>query len=218
MIAAVVFDMDGVLIDSEETWSRVRGGVVARHGGNWTEQDQHNVMGDNSRQWSEYIKRTWNLSLSADEIFNEVLDTMIATYERDGLTVLPGAREAVALLGEQYLLAVASSSPRKLIDAALRLIGLDRYFKATVSSDDVSHGKPAPDVYLATAKRLDIAARNCAAVEDSSNGIRAAVAAGMSTIAVPNAAYPPAPNALAQAKLVLASLNDLTLDTIKELN
>jgi len=217
MIAAIVFDMDGVLIESEETWSRVRGAVVALHGGTWTEQDQRNVMGDNSRQWSEYIKRTWDVPLTADEIFRAVLDAMIATYQRDGLVTLPGAVEAVMLLGARYPLALASSSPRDLIAAALRITGLTGYFKVTVSSDDVSHGKPSPDVYLLAAERLGVAARACAAIEDSSNGIRSAVAAGMATIAVPHMAYPPAPDALKQARLVLPSLRALTLETVQDL-
>jgi len=217
MIAAVVFDMDGVLIESEETWSRVRGAVVARHGGTWTEQDQRNVMGDNSRQWSEYIKRTWDVPLTADDIFREVLDTMIATYQRDGLVMLPGAVEAVTLLGARYPLALASSSPRELIAAALRITGLAGYFKVTVSSDDVLHGKPSPDVYLLAAERLGVAARDCAAIEDSSNGIRSAAVAGMATIAVPHAAYPPAPDAFEQARLVLPSLCGLTPETVQAL-
>jgi len=217
MIRAVVFDMDGVLIESEETWSRVRGAVVARHGGTWTEKDQRNVMGDNSRQWSAYIVRAWDVPLSPDEIFREVLDPMVATYEREGLVVLPGAREAVATLGARYPLAVASSSPRALIEAALRITGLAAHFGVTVSSDEVTHGKPSPDVYLLAAERLGVAARDCAAVEDSSNGIRSAASAGMATIAVPSGAYPPEPDALAQARLTLPSLRELTLEMVEGL-
>src|SRR5207302_5195850 len=126
---------------------RVGRAVVARHGGQWAGGDQRNVMGDNSRQWSAYIKRTWNVALSEEEIFREVLATMIVAYERE-LRVLPGAREAVAELGAHYPLAVASSSPRELIGVALRVAEFEGAFRATVSSDDVSHGKPAPDVYL----------------------------------------------------------------------
>ena len=216
MIAAVVFDLDGVLIDSEETWSRVRGEVVARHGGQWTEADQRNVMGDNSRQWSAYIKRTWNVPLSEEEIFREVLAAMIAAYERE-LTVLPGAREAVAELGTHYPLAVASSSPRELIGVALRVAGFEGAFRATVSSDEVAHGKPAPDVYLLAAQRLGVPARECAAIEDSANGIRAAVAAGMATIAIPNRAFPPPDDVLAQAHVVLPSLRELTPELVESL-
>jgi HAD superfamily hydrolase (TIGR01509 family) len=216
VIAAVVFDVDGVLIDSEETWSRVRGEVVARHGGHWAEADQRNVMGDNSHQWSAYIKRTWNVSLSEEEIFREVLAAMIAAYERE-LTVLPGAREAVAKLGAHYPLAVASSSPRELIGVALRVAGFDSAFRAIVSSDEVSHGKPAPDVYLLAAQRLGAPARECAAIEDSTNGIRAAVAAGMATIAIPNRAFPPPDDVLAQAHVVLPSLRELTPELVESL-
>ncbi len=216
MIAAVVFDMDGVLVDTEHVWSEVRGAVVARHGGTWTEQDQRNVMGDNSRQWSAYMRERWNLPFSDDAIFREVLTTMIAAYERD-LVVLPGARETVAALGARYPLAVASSSPHDLILAALRIAGLLDAFATIVSSDEVSHGKPAPDVYLLAASRLGVAPTDCAAVEDSTNGIRAAVAAGMATIAVPSAAYPPAGDALESAQGVLPDLHGLTVDFVARL-
>lgn len=214
MIKAVVFDMDGVLIDSEEVWSRVRAEVVARHGGHWTEDDQRNVMGDNSRQWSAYIKRTWNLPLSEDEIFREVLAMMITSYEHE-LPVLPGAHEAVALLGKRYPLGVASSSPRELIAVALRLAGFADSFGVIVSSDDVAHGKPEPDVYLLAAERLGVLPADCLAIEDSTNGIRAAIAAGMKTIAVPNPVFPPAEEVLAQAALVLPNLLMLNESTIE---
>lgn len=217
MIEAVVFDMDGVLIDSEETWSRVRGDFVARHGGHWTEQDQRNVMGDNSRQWSAYIRRTWNIAVDDEHIFREVLAAMIASY-RDRLEVLPGAREAVAALGDVYPLAVASSSPAELIGVALQVIGIAGHFRAVVSSDDVAHGKPSPDVYLLAAERLGVPPQRCAAVEDSTNGLRAAVAAGMATIAVPNSAYPPDASALAGVRLVLPGLQGLTPGTIAALD
>lgn len=216
MPAAVVFDLDGVLIDSEETWSRVRAEVVARHGGHWTEADQRNVMGDNSRQWSAYIRRTWNLPLSDEEIFREVLQAMIASYERR-LDVLPGAPEAVAALAARYPLAVASSSPRELIGVALRVAGLAAAFRAVVSSDEVTHGKPSPEVYLLAAARLGLPPARCVAIEDSTNGIRAAAAAGMATIAVPNQAYPPAAEALAQARLVLPALHELTPVVVESL-
>ena len=216
MIKAVVFDMDGVLVESEETWSRVRGALVERHGGRWTEQDQRNVMGDNSRQWSAYLQRTWSLPLSDDEIFHEVLATMIAAYEQD-LSTLPGAVAAVHALGGRYPLAVASSSPRDLIEVALRVAGIANAFDVVVSSDDVSHGKPRPDVYLLAAQRLGVAARDCAAVEDSTNGIRSAVAAGMATIAVPNHAYPPPNDVLALARVTLRGLHALTPALIADL-
>jgi len=216
MIDAVIFDMDGVLIDSEETWSRVRAAVVARHGGRWTEQDQRNVMGDNSRQWSAYIVRTWNLTVDPQEVFREVLEAMIESYAQ-GLAVLPGAAEAVAWLGEHYPLAVASSSPRELIPVALRGAGFGESFPVVVSSDEVERGKPEPDVYLLAARRLGVPPGRCLALEDSSNGIRAALAAGMPTIAVPTPAFPPAPEVLARAMLVLPSLEELTPELVAAL-
>ena len=216
MIEAVIFDMDGVLIDSEETWSRVRAAVVARHGGRWTEQDQRNVMGDNSRQWSAYIVSTWNLAMDPQEIFREVLEAMIESYAQ-GVAVLPGAATAVAALGARYPLAVASSSPRELIPVALRLASFGDSFPVVVSSDEVERGKPEPDVYLLAARRLGVPPGRCLAIEDSSNGIRAALAAGMATIAVPTPAFPPAPEVLAQATLVLPSLEELTPERVAAL-
>ena len=216
MIEAVIFDMDGVLIDSEETWSWVRAAVVARHGGRWTEEDQRNVMGDNSRQWSAYIVRTWNLAVDPQEIFREVLEAMIERYAH-GVAVLPGAAEAVAWLGARYPLAVASSSPRELILVALRLAGFGDSFAVVVSSDDVERGKPEPDVYLLAARRLGVPPERCLAVEDSSNGIRAALAAGMSTIAVPTLAFPPVADVLVRATLVLPSLEELTPERVAAL-
>lgn len=216
MIEAVIFDMDGVLIDSEETWSRVRAAVVARHGGRWTEQDQRNVMGDNSRQWSDYIVRTWNLAVDAQEIFREVLEAMTDSYAH-GMAVLPGAAVAVAELGAHYPLAVASSSPRELILVALRLAGFGDSFAVVVSSDEVERGKPEPDVYLLAARQLGVPPERCLAIEDSSNGIRAALAAGMPTIAVPTPAFPPVAEVLARATLVLPSLEDLTPERVAAL-
>ncbi len=216
MIQAVVFDLDGVIVDSEETWSRVRAEFVARHGGHWTEQDQRNVMGDNSRQWSAYIKNTWNLPLAEEQIFREVVQAMIATYRRH-LEVLPGACEAIAALDGVYPLAVASSSPAELIGVALEVVGVADRFRAVVSSDQVEHGKPSPDVYLLAAERLGVPPQRCAAIEDSTNGLRAAVAAGMATIAVPNSAYPPAAAALTGVRLVLTGLHELTPQAIASL-
>jgi HAD superfamily hydrolase (TIGR01509 family) len=216
VIQAAIFDLDGVLIDSEPIWSRARAAIVARLGGHWTEDDQRNVMGANSRQWSAYIKRTWNLPHSEEEIFQLVLAEMMALYERH-IPVLPGAREAVALLGAQYPLAVASSSPRELIPVALQRAGLAAWFKELVSSDEVAHGKPSPDVYLLAAERLSVSPDLCLAIEDSTNGIRAALAAGMSTIAVPNTTYPPDEETLAEATLVLPSLQALSKEIVEAL-
>jgi HAD superfamily hydrolase (TIGR01509 family) len=217
VISAVVFDLDGVLVDSTEAWSRACADLAARHGRAWAEQDQRHVMGLNSRQWSAYIKRAWNATLSDEEIFQAVLARVIASFVEHGLAVMPGARETVALLGAHYPLAVASSAPRELIQFALRLAGLDRAFRLVVSSDEVELGKPAPDVYMLAASRLGVAPAACVAIEDSGSGIRAAVAAGMRTIAVPNRAYPPGEDVLAMAHTVLSSLRSLSLADIDTL-
>lgn len=216
MIDAVIFDLDGVLIESEETWSHVRATFVARYGGHWTEQDQRNVMGDNTRQWAAYIQRIFHVPLSEEAIARAVTEAMVAAY-RQQLDLLPGAAAAVARMRARFPLAVASSSPRALIVEALHLSALGDAFAAIVSSDDVAHGKPAPDVYVRAAAVLEVDPRACAAVEDSSNGIRAALAAGMVTIAIPNRTFPPPPDVRESAHAVLADLDALTVARVEQL-
>ena len=123
--------------------------------------------------------------------------------------LLPGAAEAVASLAARWPLGLASSANRELIDLVLELGGLGRFFRTTVSSEEVARGKPAADVYLEAARRLGVPPTQCAAVEDSSNGLRAAAAAGMRVIALPNRAFPPEADALRAAAVVIDSLDDL---------
>jgi HAD superfamily hydrolase (TIGR01509 family) len=148
-----------------------------------------------------------------DAINREVVRLMLEAY-RERLPLIEGAVEAVRRLAERWPLGVASSSNRELIDAVLSSSGLAPNFRATVSSEEVARGKPAPDVYREAARRLGVAASGCAAVEDSHSGIRSAKAAGMRVIAIPNPTYPPDDEALAEADLVLTSLGELTPDAV----
>jgi HAD superfamily hydrolase (TIGR01509 family) len=208
-IAAVVFDMDGVLVDTEHLWDEVREELTTEWGGRYTPEAQEAMMGMSSLEWSRYLHETVGLREQPETINDEVVRRMLARYEVE-LPVIPGAAEAVRRLDAAgYRLAVASSSNRELIDAVLRRLELAALFEVTVSSEEVERGKPAPDVYLETARRLDVEPARCVAVEDSASGIRAARAAGMHVIAYPNQHYPPAADVLASADVVLDALSDL---------
>ena len=208
-ILAVVFDMDGVLVDTEHLWDDVREELTTEWGGRYTPEAQEAMMGMSSLEWSRYLHETVGLREQPETINAEVVRRMLARYEVE-LPVVPGAIEAVRRLdGEGFRLAVASSSNRELIDAVLRRLGLAALFEATVSSEEVRRGKPAPDVYLEAARRLDVEPVRCAAIEDSASGIRAARAAGMRVVAYPNRHYPPSQEALALAGCVLRSLAEL---------
>jgi HAD superfamily hydrolase (TIGR01509 family) len=205
---AVVFDMDGVLIASEEVWDDVRESYVRERGGRYDETIQRAMMGMSSTEWSRYLHDEAGVPDAPAEINAEVVRRMLARY-RDGLPLISGAVEAVRRLAERFPLAVASSSNRELIDAVLDAAALAELFAATVSSEEVSRGKPAPDVYLEAARRLGVAAERCGAVEDSHGGIRSAKAAGMFVVAIPNPTYPPDDEALAAADVVLGSIAEL---------
>ena len=208
-ILAVVFDMDGVLVDTEHLWDEVREELTTEWGGRYTPEAQEAMMGMSSLEWSTYLHEVVGLREKPQTINDEVVRRMLARYEVE-LPVVPGAIDAVRRLDEAgYRLAVASSSNRELIDAVLRRLELAALFEATVSSEEVGRGKPAPDVYLEAARRLDVPASRCAAVEDSASGIRAAREAGMRVIAYPNRHYPPAADVLASADLVIDSLDAL---------
>jgi len=212
-IEAVVFDLDGVLIQSEEVWDTVREQFTRERGGRYDAEIQRAMMGMSSTEWSSFLHETAGISDSPEQINDAVVERMLAAY-REELPLIDGAVEAVERLAAAYTLAVASSSNRPLIDAVLETAGLTRFFAATVSSEEVARGKPAPDVYLEAARRLGLDATRCAAVEDSHGGIRSAKAAAMRVIAIPNPSYPPDEESLAQADVVLRSLAELTRDAV----
>jgi len=214
VIEAVVFDLDGLLIETEEIWDEVREALVRERGGRWTDSAQRDMMGMSSTEWSTYLHDTAGLEEPPEELNRLVVERMAERY-REHLPLLPGAVEAVERLAARWPLAVASSSNRSLIDLVLELSGLAPRFRATVSSEEVAHGKPAPDVYLEAARRLAVAPERCAAVEDSESGIRAAKAAGMRVVAIPNRSFPPANAVLGSADVVLRSLVELTPATIE---
>jgi HAD superfamily hydrolase (TIGR01509 family) len=217
VIRAVVFDLDGVLIDSEHVWDAAREQLAKERGGRWHEGAQQEMMGMSSTEWSRYMHETIGVPDPPEEISAEVVRRLERIY-RKHLPLIEGAAEAVERLAARWPLAVASSSNRPIIDLTLELSGLARFFLVTVSSEEVPRGKPAPDVYLEAAKRLGVDPTACAAVEDSHNGILSAKGAGMRVIAIPNPRYPPAADARAAADAVLASINELTPATVESLS
>lgn len=217
MPAAIVFDLDGVLIDSEERWNAAREALVRESGGKWSEGAQRAMMGMSSREWSRYLRDELGVPMEPEQISRDVVARMEDGYRAD-LPLLPGAVDAVRSLAPRWPLALASSANRELIDLVLEVAGLDDAFSATVSSEEVAHGKPAPDVYLEAARRLDVEPHRCAAVEDSSNGLRSAAAAGMAVVAVPNAEFPPDDDAVALAAATVGSVGDVTPELVASLD
>jgi HAD superfamily hydrolase (TIGR01509 family) len=208
VIDAVVLDMDGLLLDTEQLWDEVRENLARERGGRWSERAQSDMMGMSSPEWSRYMHDVVGLEEPPDEIADEVVRRMAERY-REHLPLLPGAKEAVERLAARWPLGLASSSNRPLIDLALEVGGLAPLFSATVSSEEVERGKPAPDVYLEAMRQLGVEPTHAVAVEDSRSGIRSAHAAGMRVIAIPNAHYPPDPETLGLADSVLSSLEEL---------
>jgi HAD superfamily hydrolase (TIGR01509 family) len=213
VIEAVVFDLDGVLLDTEELWDEARQEIAEERGGRWRPDAQRAMMGMSSPEWSRYMHDVIGVPDPPGQISDEVVERLEELYRRQ-LPLIDGAVEAVRRIGARWPLAIASSSNRPLIDLFLELTGTEELFRATVSSEEVANGKPAPDVYLEAAARLGVGPERCAAIEDSENGIRSASAAGMLVVAIPNRVFPPGREALALADVVLESLDELTPDAI----
>jgi HAD superfamily hydrolase (TIGR01509 family) len=195
-IAAVIFDLDGVLLESEPLWAVTRREVADALGGRWRPQAEAAMKGMNTAEWSAYMQRHLAISRSSEEIVDAVLGRMRERYRKD-LPVIEGAHAAIERLGGRWQLALASSSNRALIDLVLDLTGWSSRFAVTVSSEEVARGKPAPDVYLEAARRLETHAASCAAIEDSASGIRSAAAAGMRVVALLTATVLASPAQLA---------------------
>jgi HAD superfamily hydrolase (TIGR01509 family) len=215
-VDAVIFDLDGLLVDSEAVWDDVRKRFVEEKGGRWSDGATRDMMGMSSVEWSQYVRDELEVDMDPDEISREVADRVADTY-REKLPLLPGAVEAVKSLAAEWPLGLASSSNRHVIDLVLELAGIAGDFQSTVSSEEVGAGKPAPDVYLGAAKRLGKEAAACVAIEDSTNGIRSAHAAGMGVVAVPNRDFPPEPDALALADERVESLTEVTPEAVRKL-
>jgi HAD superfamily hydrolase (TIGR01509 family) len=213
---AVIFDLDGVLIDSESVWNQARRQLVEESGGKWRSDAQRAMMGMSSLEWSRYMHEQLGVPIDAEAISATVTGRVERLF-RERLPLMPGARRAVIALASRWPLAIASSANRSIIALALELARLTDCFEAAVSSEEVPHGKPAPDVYLEAARRISHDPAACAAVEDSTNGFRAAKAAGTWLIAIPNRTFPPQADTLAQADVVLSSIADLNTAVVSAL-
>ena len=214
-IDAVIFDMDGVLIDSEGLWDEALRQLAVDCDGIWTEEAQRVTMGMGSSAASQYMHEALGFKLAPAEIDSELDGRIIAIYQ-DRIPEVPGAINAVRWLSSDgFALGIASSSNRCLIDFVLEATGLISLFTATVSAEEVAEGKPAPDVYLEAAHRLQTEPGHCAAVEDSTNGIRSAYAAGLRVIALLNTVYPPSSEAIALVDVVLSSFDELSQKVVR---
>ena len=213
MTEAVVFDLDGVLLQSEEVWDAVRERYVRKAGGRYDDEVQRAMTGMSAPEWSRYLHEEAGVKEDPEDINRDVVERMLEAYRRE-LPLLPGAVEAVRRTAESFPLGLASSSNREVFEAVLDLAGVANCFSATVSSEEVPRGKPAADVYLEAARRLGVEPERCAAVEDSHAGIRSAKSAGMRVVAIPNASYPPDDEALELADAVVGSLDDLTVSVL----
>lgn len=212
---AIIFDMDGTIVDTEHLWDEVRRGLARDAGLPWPEGTTQAMMGMSTGEWSQHLVDVVGLPLTAPEAAEATVTAMAAHY-RDGVTVLPGAVESVRRMGERYRLAIASSSPRLLIDTAIDVLGIADLIEVSVSTEEVERGKPSPDGFLRAAELLGVAPERCVVVEDSSNGILAGLAAGMAVVAVPPHFHPPAADLLARAT-VIDTLHELTHDLIERL-
>jgi HAD superfamily hydrolase (TIGR01509 family) len=217
MPAAVIFDLDGVLMDSEQRWNEAKENLVREAGGRWRDEAPTVMMGMSSPEWSAYLRDALGVPLDADAISRDVVRRMEEGYRRE-LPLLPGAADTVRALAGRWPLGLASSSNREIIDLVLELAGFGDAFRVTVSSEEVEHGKPAPDVYLKAARALGVDPERCVAIEDSSNGLRSAAAAGMTVIAVPNPHYAPDPDALSLAAASVSVVGEITAATVERLD
>jgi HAD superfamily hydrolase (TIGR01509 family) len=213
LIEAVIFDLDGLLIDSESVWDEARRDYVAEHGGTWRDEATREMMGMSSVEWSRYVAERLGVDRPPEVVSAEVAGRVAELY-RKRLPLMPGALDAIRRLAERWPLGLATSSNREVIDLVLELAGIAELFGATVSSEEVRRGKPAPDVYLEAAARLGVEPSRCTAIEDSHNGILSAHTAGMRVIGVPNPDFPPGDDALELAARVLRSLDELDVATV----
>ncbi len=216
MLSAVIFDMDGLLIDSEPKWDQARTDMAARLGRSWNEDDHAAIMGVSTEEWATYMRDRWELETSLEEIIQEVVERMRDIYNEQ-IPFREGAIEAVDLAAAHYRTALASGSERSLIDLVTSSPELSGKFEIILSADQVERGKPHPDVYLETAKRLSVDVEKCVCLEDSKNGILSGLNAGMKVIAVPDERFPVDEEVLARADTVLASLNGCSLDLLRSL-
>lgn len=211
---AVIFDMDGVIVETEHVWDEAREELVREVGGRWLADSATAMMGMASFEWSAYMRDELRVPLTAEQINTRVVLKLKDRYTEQ-LPLIDGATELVMSAADRWPTAIASSSDRALIDLVTALAGIDAALNTTVSSEEAGRGKPAPDVFLLAAEQLGVPAAKCVVVEDSANGIRAALAAGMRVIAAPNRDFPPPPEVLAAAAITVDHVSSITLELLE---
>lgn len=212
-----MFDMDGVLLDSEGLWDGVRREVASEFGGRWRPEATAAMQGMSSHEWARYMTGELGVRLDEADVIEHVTERLLTRYAQE-LPSIPGARRLVDRVATRWPVAIASSSQRAVIDRVLALAGWTGTFAVIVSSEEVARGKPSPDVYLEVARRLSLAPADCVAIEDSTNGIRSALDAGMAVVAMPNRDYPPAPDVLALVAAVAEHPDQVTVGMLEELH
>lgn len=211
---AIVFDMDGTLTDSEEEWDVIRRGLAAEDGVPWPEGATQAMMGMSTPEWSTYLVESVGLAGTPEEAAERTISGMADAYAAGRIPLLPGAADAVRRMAALAPLAVASSSPRRLIEAGLGLLGVRDLVGVIVSTEEVARGKPHPDGFLAACEQLGVDPAATVAIEDSTNGVKSALAAGMKVVVVPPRFHPPAAEVLDRAHVVIDNLDALTVDLV----
>jgi mannitol-1-/sugar-/sorbitol-6-/2-deoxyglucose-6-phosphatase len=213
-IQAVIWDMDGVIVDSEVYWLQSREEFARDLGKGWTDSDQRKCMGRSTIEWAQVMQEILSTTMTLDEIMADMIARVMRHYE-ERMPARPGALEAVRLSAANYRVALASGSPTAVIDHVLKLTGLDKVFETVVYGDDMEHGKPAPDIYIETMKRLNVTPEVSIGIEDSGNGIRSLKAAKMFAIAAPSPAFPLSNEVLELADAHISSLEEFSLDLVR---
>lgn len=217
MIKAVIFDMDGLLIDSEPVWFRAKEDLLKEINYKWTWEDQKNSMGVSTETWVNYVYNFADQKFTKEEVLHGITDRMKTYYKNGEIDLMPGANEALQFAKNNFKVGLASGSYKDLLYGAVKSNNWESIFEEILSSDDIERGKPQPDIYLEVMKRLGVLPEECIVLEDSRDGIKAGVAAGAKVITVPSKDVPVPPEVLDSAYAVIDSLNDFP-QIVNELN
>lgn len=215
-IEAVIYDMDGVLVDSEVYWDKSRIEFARDRGLVWTDEFQRLAMGRSTVGWARVMQEKLALDEPIDAIIAEMKARVIAHYEAR-MPARPGALESVAHIKRHFRVGLASGSPTDIIKAVLRITGLDQLFEVMIYGDEAPRGKPAPDIYLEALKQLGVAPAVSLGIEDSANGLRSLRAAGMFAVAAPSPDYPLPDDVLALAHAHITTLEDFNVNLIRRI-
>ncbi|MGD8779769.1 MAG: HAD family phosphatase [Ignavibacteria bacterium] len=216
MIKAVVFDFDGLLINSEPVWFKAREALFLEYETEWTWEDQKNNMGVSTKTWTKYMEKKLNYRLPPEKITGIIVDKMKQIYTGGDIELKPGAAEAITYCRQKYKTGLASGSHKALLYAALESLNWKNYFDEILSSDDLEKGKPSPLIYIEICKRLQVRPEETVVLEDSKDGMIAGISAGTNVIGIPSNELPVPDDVLSKTKTVLNSLSEFE-DYLKKL-